>query len=89
MKLTTLLVLPLLTSCASWLPVKEVKIPVPTPCLAKEQVPLKPTFVKNDDFKAMSDYQLVASLWLDRSQRADYIERLEIVVSACSTLSSK
>lgn len=60
---------------------REVKIPVPVPCVDE---PIdRPAFVTNGELAAMDDYALIISLAADRLARLQYEARLEAVIAGC------
>lgn len=61
--------------------VKTVDRPVPVPCIAER--PTKPSFVTDDELKAMTDYQLTLALYRDRVQRLGYENEIEAVLVGC------
>lgn len=73
-----------LTGCAHQEPLREVLVPVPVPCIAKE--PIEPELVTDDQLRKMTDYQVPLALWRDRKQRKAYIGELKAAVSGCSRL---
>ena len=62
---------------------KEVRIPVPVPCLAAADVPKSPTFVTDAALAAMPDGDLILSLATDRRQNQGYRAEMEAVIAGC------
>lgn len=74
----------LLSGCAS-IPdaPKEVRIPVPVPCLSASDLPEKPNFVTDAALSVMTDGDLILSLAADRRQNQGYRSELEAVLAGC------
>lgn len=64
-------------------PPKEVRIPVPVPCLSASDLPEKPDFVTDAALSVMTDGDLILSLAADRRQNQGYREELEAVLAEC------
>ena len=60
---------------------REVKIPVPVPCV--DEPVDRPAFVTDGELAAMDDYALIISLAADRLARQQYGARLEAVIAGC------
>lgn len=60
---------------------REVKIPVPVPCLS--ELPTKPVFVTDAELLAMPDAAFVIALAADRLERAKYMAVTEALLLAC------
>lgn len=79
----------LLAGCASTVEVpKEVRVPVPVPCVRPEQLPERPQFMTDADILAFDSYRRTWALWLDRALRQAYEAQLEAVAKGCSTIPS-
>ncbi len=61
----------------------ETKIPVGTPCLTPDKVPVKPEFVTDAQLFAKDEGQFVISLAKDRLDRQEYEGRLEATLKGC------
>lgn len=78
-----------LAGCASTVEVpKEVRVPVPVPCIRPEQLPERPQFMTDADILAFDSYRRTWALWLDRALRQAYEAQLEAVAKGCSTIPS-
>jgi hypothetical protein len=77
-----------LSGCATWFraPLAAVSIPVPVPCIAEGEKPVRPHLVSELELDAMSDYQFVLALSRDRIQRIAYVGELEAAVDACARI---
>lgn len=62
---------------------KEVRIPVPVPCLSASDLPKKPDFVTDAALSVMTDGDLILSLAADRRQNQGYRAELEAVLAGC------
>lgn len=76
-KCFSLFVLVLVAACSN--PVR------PTSVIEKCRItaPTKPDMVSDDALKAMNDYQLTLSLYLDRRVRQGYEAQLEAAIQQC------
>lgn len=61
---------------------KEVRIPVPIPCI-RGDLPKTPAFLTDQQLTELGDYQFVIELWADRAQRQAYEDTLTSVLEAC------
>lgn len=74
----------IISGCASIPnPPKEVRIPVPVPCLSASDLPEKPDFVTDAALSVMTDGDLILSLAADRRQNQGYRAELEAVLAGC------
>lgn len=73
-----------LTGCNATMPAvpTEVRIPVPTPCIAQADIP-QTTFATDAELAALPDGPFVLRLARDRLERAGHIAALEAVLSGC------
>lgn len=72
----------LLAGCATTEPhTVEVRVPVAVPCITA--APRTPSLVTDAELNAMSDYQAVLALWVDRIKRGLYESELEAAIIAC------
>lgn len=82
MKSKYLLLAFLLTGCASGPEIpREVRVPVPTPCI--DRIPQRPSMLSDAELLALDDYGLVIALARDRRVRQGYIAELEATVAGC------
>ena len=74
----------LLSGCNGTLPPapKEVRIPVPVPCLTREQVPVK-DFVEDKTLAALDDYDLVIALRVDQLAQRIWIANADALMLSC------
>lgn len=84
-RLFTTLAIVSISGCAS-IPdtPKEVRIPVPVPCLSASDLPAKPDFVTDAALSVMTDGDLILSLAADRRQNQGYRAELESLLQACT-----
>ena len=59
----------------------KVDMPIPTSCI--KETPKHPDFVTDIKLNAMSAYQFVTALFVDRLQRDGYEAQLEAALDAC------
>lgn len=91
MRAVAVLLALLAAGCASVEPVAPrvtiVEKPIPLPCV--ERLPPKPVFalgrLSTSELEAMSDYELVLSLWIERAERIAYEAELEAMLAGCTT----
>ena len=62
---------------------KEVRIPVPTPCLTQSDLPPSPPFVTDAELTKADDFAFVIMLYKDRIERQGYELILEATLQAC------
>lgn len=86
MRIALVSVLLILGGCASTstpdLPT-ETKLPIGKPCMKREDVPVKPSFVTEQQLKALRGDSFVTTLYAERLARIDYEERLEALIPGC------
>ena len=77
----------LLAGCASTVEIpKEVRVPVPVPCIAPQDKPQRPPLAADAEMLALDTYRRTWALWGDRASREAYEARLEAVVEGCSRI---
>lgn len=64
-------------------PPKEVRVPVPVPCLKPSDIPQRPSLLSDAQLDALDDKRAVIALGQDRRVRQGYIAQLEAAVSGC------
>jgi len=67
---------------------KEVRIPVPVPCVEPGQIPAA-TFITAAELLALPDAPFVYALARDRLDRSNHIARLEAILQGCTTIGEK
>lgn len=74
----------LLAGCQATLPPPptEVRIPVPVPCLTREQVPVK-DFLPDTELAKLDDFALVISLRTEQLKQRGWIETTDALLQAC------
>ena len=74
----------LLAGCNGTLPPapKEVRIPVPVPCVERAQIPAK-DFLDDKALAGMDDFKLVISLRTDQLAQRVWIETTSALLEAC------
>lgn len=65
---------------------KEVKVPVPVPCIDPADVPKRPATRTEADLLAMDPYRRTLAAWSDLKRLEAYAGELEAVVHACSRM---
>ena len=71
-----------LTGCATSPEIpREVRVPVPVPCI--ERPPVKPSMLSDAELLALDDYGLVIALARDRRVRQGWEAVLEATVEGC------
>ena len=80
---SSLLVILLLSACSSVLPSapKEVRIPVPVPCV--DTIPARPKLLTDPELAKLDDFALVLQMRADGIRARDHIGVLEAVMGAC------
>lgn len=74
-----------LAGCASTVEIpKEVKVPVPVPCV--QERPQRPPLLSDAELLALDRYKRTHALWGDRIERQRYQSELETVVEGCSRI---
>ena len=87
MKPLSLVFAALLAGCASTVEIpKEVRVPVPTPCIAPQDKPQRPLLASDAELLALDRYKRTHALWGDRIARQAYQSELETIVEACSRI---
>jgi hypothetical protein len=77
----------LLAGCASTVEIpKEVKVPVPVPCIAPEKKPQRPVLRSDAELLALDSYKRTWALWGDRGERQAYEQTLEAIMEGCSRI---
>lgn len=77
----------LLAGCASTVDIpREVRVPVPVPCITPEKIPERPGFMTDADIIAFDTYRRTWALWLDRALRQAYEAQLEAIAKGCSRI---
>ena len=71
----------LLGGCCTLDVPKEVRVPVPVPCI--EQAPERPSMMSDAELQALSDYGLIVALARDRRIRQAYQGNLEAAIAGC------
>ena len=64
-------------------PPKEVRVPVPIPCLKPSDVPQRPSMLSDAQLDALDDKRAVIALGQDRRVRQAYEAKLEAVTAGC------
>lgn len=62
---------------------RETLIPVATPCLSTDQLPIPPKLVTDAELLAMGDAAFVIALAADRLERIKYMAVTEALLTAC------
>ena len=73
-----------LAGCNGTLPPapKEIRIPVPTPCVSREQIPTK-DFMTDKTLGELSDFDFVVALRTDQLAQRAWIETTSALLEAC------
>lgn len=64
-------------------PPKEVRVPVPVPCLKPEDTPQRPSMLTDQQLDALDDKRAVIALGQDRRVRQAYQVALEAALKGC------
>ena len=82
--IATALVILSLAGCNGTLPPapKVTLVPVPVPCLTREQVPVK-DFLSDSELAKLDDFQLVISLRTEQLKQRGWIETTSALLEAC------
>lgn len=80
--------LALLAGCATPAPLvkvvtKEVRVPVPTPCLNAADLPRAPVLQSDAALLALDDYGLVLELAAERAELRAYAEKVQPLLEVC------
>jgi hypothetical protein len=78
--------LALLAGCSTLNIPKEVRVPVPVPCIDPKDRPQRPALMSDAELLALDRYKRTHALWADRAERQTYQEKLEAVVEGCSRI---
>lgn len=62
---------------------RETLIPVATPCLSTDQLPIPPKLVTDAELLTLNDAAFVLALAADRLERAKYMAVTEALLAAC------
>lgn len=65
---------------------REVRVAVPTPCLAPEDKPARPALLTDAEILGLDTYRATWALWGERLELLGYSARLEVVVEGCSRI---
>lgn len=65
---------------------REVRVPVPVPCVAER--PLRPALATRDGLLAMPGYARTLAAWRDLKTYERYAAELEALVEGCSRISA-
>lgn len=68
---------------------KEVRVPVPVPCIAAADRPERPPMASDAELLALDTYRRTWALWGDRAARQAYERELEAVVEGCGRIPVK
>jgi hypothetical protein len=64
-------------------PPREVRVPVPVPCLRPEDVPQRPSMLSDAQLDALDDKRAVIALGQDRRVRQGYEASMEAAIAGC------
>lgn len=85
--LLVFLLLMAIAGCASTVEIpREVRVPVPTPCISPEKLPERPPFMTDAEILAYDGYRRTWAMWLDRMLRQAYEAQLEAIAQGCSRI---
>ena len=73
----------LLQACATVQPPNTVFVQVPIPCLTTNQLPIPPKLVGDAKLAALSDYDLVLQINIQRLEFEQYAKELSATLQAC------
>ena len=74
----------LLAGCQTALPVpREVKIPIPVPCVDARDVPAKPPITTDAELLRLDDYSFTLTIWLDRRMLQQYSDLQAALLIGC------
>ena len=73
----------LLSGCATVQPPNTVFVQVPIPCLTTNQLPIPPKLVGDAKLAALSDYDLVLQINIQRLEFEQYAKELSATLQAC------
>lgn len=62
----------------------EVRVPVPVPCLAPEQLPPAPTLAGDAALAGLADYDLVLTLEAQRRLLRAHVQTTDALLAACA-----
>lgn len=81
---TIVLLFGTITGCAAPQVVyRDMKIPIPVPCIEATLVPASPVIPKNNDLLALDDYALVLQLATDRLELLRHNGELSALIKVC------
>lgn len=80
--LAALVLIALLTGCATTPPPATVRVPVPVPCVV--ELPPEPVITPDSELRAMSDYRLVLVIARERLQLIGYSGELRAAALGCT-----
>ncbi len=63
---------------------REVRVPVPVPCIAPKDAPARPPLRSQADLLAMDTYRRTLAAWSDLKAYEAYAAELEALVAGCS-----
>lgn len=82
MRSSALALVVVLAGCASGPEIpREVRVPVPVPCI--DEAPVRPSLLTDAELLALDDYGLVIALARDRRVRQAYELALEAAIAGC------
>ena len=74
----------ILGGCAAHLPVpKEVKVPIPVPCIEAKDVPQAPPIVTNPELLKLDEYSFVLTIYTERQDLRRYSAEQAALIEAC------
>lgn len=63
---------------------REVRVPVPVPCVAREDIPARPEIPGARELLALDRYERTLALWTAHARLERYAAELEAIVEACA-----
>ncbi len=72
----------LLSGCTTTV-YRDVKVPIPVPCVEASGLPAAPVIPNNDALSALDDYRLVLQLATDRLELLRHNGELSALLKAC------
>ena len=72
----------LLSGCTTTV-YRDVKIPIPVPCIEASGLPARPVIPDNNALAALDDYRLVLQLATDRLELLRHNGELSALIQAC------
>jgi hypothetical protein len=64
-------------------PPREIRVPVPVPCLRPEDMPQRPSMLTDEQLDALDDKRAVIALGQDRRVRQGYEASMEAAIAGC------